>query len=173
MSLLALSLTFLISVSNLFDKKDALKIQKIFNPLALEIAAGVAIFCTGGSLFLSDVLNFEPCFLCWIQRGFMYPAAFFLGLEAFSLNIRKKYIIKSKPYLAYFAGLLATLGLPVAIFHRWEQAQGSNLSYCDAAVPCSARWINEYGFITIPTMAGIGFLTIITFVLVLRNDEKS
>lgn len=122
--------------------------------VALELAALVALVCMFGSLYLSESVGFEPCRLCWVQRAFMYPAAVLLLVAV---------VIKRKP-VALAAGALAVVGLPVSLFHRWEQAAGEIAGFCDAATPCSARWINHFGFVTIPTMAAVGFLGVLSFV---------
>src|SRR5687767_13189790 len=38
----------------------------------------VSFIATVGSLLLSEVIGFEPCFLCWYQRIMMYPQVFLL-----------------------------------------------------------------------------------------------
>jgi disulfide bond formation protein DsbB len=131
--------------------------------VAVELAAMVAVVCTAGSLYLSEVANFEPCRLCWVQRGFMYPAALLLVL---AVATKRAILVKT-------AGVLALIGLPVSIFHRWEQAAGEISGFCNAANPCSARWVNHFGFVTIPTMAAVGFagvLSLISLHLFRRNS---
>ncbi|HUP18037.1 MAG TPA: disulfide bond formation protein B, partial [Acidimicrobiia bacterium] len=49
-------------------------------PVAANLAWAVAVVSTLGSLFLSEVANFIPCLLCWVQRGFMYPLAIALAI---------------------------------------------------------------------------------------------
>ena len=61
------------------------------------------------------------------------------------------------------AGTLAVIGLPVALFHRYEQAAGEVGGLCEAANPCSAQWVSHFGFITIPTMAAAGFVGVAVF----------
>ena len=68
--------------------------------------------------------------------------------------------------------VLAAFGLPVSIFHRVEEAVGGFGNVCEIDNPCSLKWIEEYGFVTIPTMAGIGFASIIVFVL-LSADRRA
>ncbi|MEL7156967.1 MAG: disulfide bond formation protein B [Actinomycetota bacterium] len=116
--------------------------------LSLELAAAVAVVATAGSLYLSEVAGFTPCRLCWVQRGFMYPAAVLLVIA----------LITRHRLPAMAAGGLALIGLPVALFHRWEQSAGEVGGLCDAANPCSARWVSHFGFVTIPTMAAVGFV---------------
>ncbi len=120
--------------------------------IALEVAALVAVAATAGSLYLSEVANFRPCFLCWVQRGFMYPAALLLVVAVVTRH--------RLPVLA--AGVLAAIGLPVALFHRYEQAAGEVGALCDASNPCSSQWVSHFGFVTIPTMAAVGFAAVAT-----------
>ena len=47
---------------------------------ALLLAFATALIATLGSLTYSEILGYEPCKLCWIQRIFMYPQALILGL---------------------------------------------------------------------------------------------
>ncbi len=121
---------------------------------ALELAALVAVVSTAGSLYLSEGAGFVPCRLCWVQRGFMYPAAVLLVLA----------VVTRRRVAAVVAGGLALVGLAVAVFHRYEQASGSTGNLCDPAVPCSARWVEHFGLITIPTMAAVGFLGVVALV---------
>src|SRR4051794_3718163 len=51
-------------------------------PSALLLAFAVALVCTLGSLYLSEVAHFVPCKLCWYQRIAMYPLVPILGLAA-------------------------------------------------------------------------------------------
>ncbi|MEM9134677.1 MAG: disulfide bond formation protein B [Actinomycetota bacterium] len=118
--------------------------------VAVELAALVAVAATAGSLYLSEIADFRPCFLCWVQRGFMYPAAILLLVGVVTRH--------RLPVLA--AGVLAAVGLPIALFHRYEQAVGELGALCDASNPCSSRWVSHFGFVTIPTMAAVGFAAV-------------
>jgi disulfide bond formation protein DsbB len=154
-ALLALALAALVAglgLSAVFDRSGRLGLINQIRPVSLELAAAVAVVCTFGSLYLSEVVGYVPCRLCWIQRAFMYPAA--LVLVAALVTRRRSLAL---------GGLgLAVFGLPVSIFHRVEEEVGSIGNVCEVANPCSYKWINHFGFVTIPTMAGIGFIGIIT-----------
>ena len=117
---------------------------------AIELALAVAATATAGSLYYSEVAGYEPCQLCWIQRGFMYPLVPLLALALWWAPLR------------VVAFLLATVGLGVSVYHRAEQQFPDTIGgSCDIANPCSGRWVNTLGFITIPTMAAMGFMLII------------
>ncbi|MRA58622.1 disulfide bond formation protein B, partial [Bacillus thuringiensis] len=46
----------------------------------LFIAWATSFVATSGSLFLSEIMKYEPCTLCWYQRIFMYPLVILLGI---------------------------------------------------------------------------------------------
>ena len=119
---------------------------------ALPAAAAAAAVASLGSLFMSEIAGFTPCRLCWLQRGVMYPLAILLLA---GLIWRWSW--------AWMAALpLALAGAGVAFFHYGGQQEwfGGSGAFCDAAVPCSDIWVNEFGFITIPFMAFAGFVFI-------------
>jgi Disulfide bond formation protein DsbB len=39
----------------------------------VALAFCIVVAATGLSLFYSEILGFEPCTLCWVQRIFLYP----------------------------------------------------------------------------------------------------
>jgi len=130
---------------------DPAGVVALLRPVAVELAAAVAVTATLGSLYLSEVEGYEPCRLCWVQRGFMYPAALLLVVA----------VVTKWAFAVRIAGLLAVIGLGVAIFHRYEQAAGDVGGFCEAENPCTLRWVEQFGFITIPTMAAAGFAAIV------------
>lgn len=135
---------------------DPLGIVTAVRPAAVELAAAVAIVATAGSLYLSEVAGFAPCRLCWVQRGFMYPAAIVLAAA----------VVTRRRGPAIAGAVLAAIGLPVSVFHRIDQASGGAGSFCDPVNPCSSRWVEHFGFVTIPTMAAAGFAAIVVLVAV-------
>jgi disulfide bond formation protein DsbB len=141
---------------------DKLGVLAALRPVSVEVAAAIAVTATAGSLYLSEVQGYDPCRLCWIQRGFMYPAAIVLVIAV---------LTRFRPAIL-LAAALAAIGLAVALFHRYEQASGEVGGFCDQANPCSSRWVEQFGFVTIPTMAAAGFVAILALCLVAANDRK-
>ena len=123
-------------------------------PQASAMAAVVALVCTAGSLYLSEVANFPPCRLCWFQRVAMYPLVVLLGLAA----VRRDLGIR--PYVI----VLAVMGSMVSVWHmiveRNPTLEGTS---CDPLNPCSIIWIERFGYLTIPAMALSGFALIVAF----------
>lgn len=134
-------------------------------PYALGLAAFVASVATAGSLYYSEVAGFPPCTLCWVQRGFMYPLALVLVVAA----ARGTWRVRTG------ARVWALLGGAVSVWHllveRFPALEGS--AVCDPANPCSIRWVQELGFITIPYMALSAFLLAATLLWVDPPHDQS
>ena len=43
----------------------------------------LSCFMTLGSLYVSQILHYEPCTLCWCQRIFLFPLTILLGLALY------------------------------------------------------------------------------------------
>ena len=117
---------------------------------AIWLAWIVALAATVGSLIYSEVIHYEPCRLCWFQRIAMYPMAVVLLVGA----IRREYQVK------YYALPLSVAGLGVSIYHYLMQVFPSLEGGSCGVVSCSARLVEIFGFISIPFMAGAGFMVI-------------
>lgn len=124
---------------------------------SLVVAAAIAVGATAGSLVMSDVFHFEPCLLCWWQRILMYPSAIVLTLAA----VRRDFAVR--PYVLALAAPGALIGAWQVVTQRIPTITGSTA--CDPENPCSLIWVEGLGFATIPTMACIGFLSIIAILV--------
>jgi disulfide bond formation protein DsbB len=135
-----------------------------FTDYSLYLAWLVAIVATAGSLFFSEVRHFVPCTLCWYQRILMYPLVILLGIASFRND---KHIV---PYVLP----LSVLGFGIALFHVLEQnIPGFGApQLCSAGVPCSVKYINWLGFISIPVLSLTAFTLITAFLLLLSLRQK-
>lgn len=126
-------------------------VADILGPNALWLAWLVAFAATVGSLIYSEVIGFEPCRLCWFQRIAMYPLSIVLLVGA----IRKDWAAK------YYALPLSLIGAGISMWHYLVQAfptlEGGS---CDLNNPCSSKYVDVFGFISIPFMAGTAFIVI-------------
>ena len=124
---------------------------------APALALLIAIVATLGSLYYSEVANFIPCTLCWYQRILMYPlvAILLAGL------------VSRDPFVYRYVLPLSILGLVVSSYHYFLQwgLVGSESTVCSTGVPCSGRYVNWLGFVTIPFQALVGFLLITLLLL--------
>ena len=120
-------------------------------PAALPLAAVVAATAMGGSLFISEVLGYPPCTLCWYQRIAMYPLAVILGIAA----------VRRDPGVRVYVWPLAGSGAVIAAYHYTIQWMPDlDATACAVDNPCTAVFMREFGFVSIPFMALAGFLAI-------------
>ena len=112
----------------------------------------VAALGTGGSLFFSEIAGFVPCDLCWFQRICMYPLSLLLLFAAWHGDY------KVTRYLLPFP----IIGGGISIYHILvENHWVSTPAACQVGAGCAVKWINEFGYVTIPTIALSGFLLLI------------
>ena len=130
----------------------------------VPITALVATGATLGSLYFSEIANFVPCELCWFQRIAMYPLAVMLVAAT----------LRSDRAILPYVGIVAGVGLAISIYHIQLQILPDQGSFCDAVSPCTAKWVEALGFLTIPQMAGISFAIITGLTaLTLVTDKES
>jgi disulfide bond formation protein DsbB len=132
----------------------------------LWLAFLVAAIGTGGSLFFSEIANFPPCELCWFQRIAMYPLSIILLLAALANDHRiTRYLIP-----------LPIVGAGVSVYHLLiENGVVSQTNACQISAPggCATRWINEFGYMTIPTLALAGFALVLPLLLFAASEAPS
>jgi hypothetical protein len=127
--------------------------------LASPTATGIATVATGGSLLLSEVAGYIPCTLCWYQRIAMYPLVIVLGVAS---GRRDRHVWRT-------AVPIAAIGLVIAIWHVVIERRPALGGVCDPMAPCSVRWVEEFGLLTLPMMAGTGFAAIILLTIAARS----
>ena len=121
----------------------------------------IASVATLGSLFFSDVMGYAPCVLCWYQRIFIYPLVLIFGTALFSFD--RQVVKYSLP--------LVIGGWFVALYHTllyWGLIPKS-IQPCSAGVPCDERYIELFGFLSIPLMSFLAFSTVLGLLIILRR----
>lgn len=130
---------------------------------AVLLSLVVAFTALVGSLTYSDVLGYEPCKLCWVQRIFMYPQVFIFGLALWK---------KDMSALLY-GTVFSFIGGSIALYHYVTQLGWNPLNLPCAAigysVSCSKIFVLNFGYITIPVMAFSAFIFIFTLSLLVRK----
>jgi len=115
----------------------------------------VASIATGGSLFFSQTAGFVPCELCWFQRICMYPLSILTLFAA----------VHGDHKFARYLLPLPLVGACVSVYHLLvENGVVTEPSACQiGGSGCSTKWINYFGYMTIPTLALTGFVLLIGF----------
>jgi disulfide bond formation protein DsbB len=138
-------------------------LRERFGEQVLPLAWAVALTATLGSLYYSEVANFTPCKLCWYQRIAMYPLAIVLGIAALKRDLGVRLYVL--PVVA--------VGAVMSTYHYLLQRFPSIESgaSCDPTAPCTATWVWEFHFISIPFMALSGFALIGSLLAWSRTKE--
>ena len=130
----------------------------------LYVAWAQAVVSSIGSIFLSEILHWAPCVLCWYQRSFMYPLAVILTVAIF----------KPIKELHYFVYPLAIIGGLIAVFHNLLQYRiiPEALAPCVNGVSCTIPYHFVYNFVTVPLLSLLGFIVVIIFIHLYRKDNS-
>jgi len=114
------------------------------------------------SLFFSYVLEYEPCVLCWYQRICLFPLIFIFA--AGLLPTFDKSVIKYALPLTIAGGL-------TALYHSLLYAGiiPENIQPCSKGVSCTEKYIELFGFISIPMMSFFAFTLLTTLLIILKR----
>lgn len=128
------------------------KLVDLIQKYALELAFLQASIATAGSLYMSNILQWTPCRLCWFQRIFMYPLVILLGVGIlFDKKDVRDYVIP-----------LSLIGGFIALYHYPIQMTALHSAGCSQfATSCSMTFTEVFGYITIPMMSLTAFLVIL------------
>lgn len=131
---------------------EKLELQKLFPKVLLYIAWVQAFIATAGSLYFSEVLHYPPCILCWYQRIVMYPLVILIAIG----------ILRKDKNISIYVLPLSVIGIIIAAYHNllYFNILPESAAPCVAGVSCTTKFIEWFGFITIP------FLSLLSFVLI-------
>ncbi len=108
------------------------------------------------SLVYSNYIGYPPCELCWLARTLFYPQ-----IILFAIAIAKR----DRSVIDYALGL-SLLGLVLTIYHYLVELGVTPEPFCSATgVSCAARFVYEYGFVTIPFMGIVLFAALSVLML--------
>lgn len=139
--------------------------KNFFKNNALYLAFAGALIAMLGSLYFSEIAHFPPCVLCWYQRITMYPLVFITGFSIYK---------KSRDILLP-AFILAPIGWLISVYHNllYYEILPEAAAPCIAGVSCTTKFIEWFGFLTIPLLAFIGFTAIIVLLIIHWKSTQS
>lgn len=128
------------------------------------LAWAQALVATTGSLFLSEVLGYPPCVLCWYQRIAMYPLVIVIAVA----------ILRRDTGIHLYVLPVSLIGLTVAVYHNllYVGIIPEAVSACRAGVSCTTRFFEWFGFVTIPFLSMTAF-TVITLLMFVYGRTQS
>ncbi|NNF10151.1 MAG: disulfide bond formation protein B [Acidimicrobiia bacterium] len=148
-------------VAPLARARDWLRVA--LQDVGVLLAAIVASASTIGSLLYSEAYNLIPCELCWYQRIAMYPLAVILVIAA---------VRRATGEARRYGIPLAVIGTVIAAYHYLiQQFPDLEAGSCSLDVPCSAPYVWQYDFISIPYMALAGFTLVLALLLATGRPE--
>lgn len=116
------------------------------------VAALLAVCATLGSLYLSEIAHLEPCRWCWFQRIAMYPLVLVLVI---GLIFRDRSVYRYGLPMCLAGAAMSTWHYLLQHFPDLEGA-----TTCSIISPCTVRYAWEFGFVSIPYMAGSVFVLV-------------
>ena len=119
------------------------------------------------SLFYSEVLNYAPCFHCWVQRMFLFPQVFLYAVAWF----------RKDRNVFWYSWPLLLVGFIDALYLNYIYYFNPSSAPCDATgVSCAQQFVYEFGgYISIPMLSITSFISLITLLLVVyfyKNENK-
>ena len=147
------------------DKRFRHVVYKFVDKFPLHLIFATTLSALIFSLIYSNVVNFPPCELCWIQRIMMYPQVL-LSLMA---------IIRKDLNMVLYLLPLSILGAIVSFYHSLVQ-WGFGLGLLGCATvggECAKVYVLEYGYVTIPFMAFSSFVYLLTITVIYYKSSKT
>ncbi len=143
-------------------QKKENKVNAFVTAHTLRVVFAASLTAMVGSLIYSNVIGFPPCDLCWYQRIFMYPLVFITGYA----------LCKKHNGWVPYAKLLTLVGGAISLFHTVIYYTNVNPFPCSATASCTARYVWELGFMTIPLMA-LSIFVFIYLALLIQSSKDS
>ena len=130
--------------------------------LLIFLAWVIALFALVSTLFVSDVLHWAVCPLCWYQRICLYPLVILLGIAAY----------KNDGLIIPYALPFPITGFLFALYQYLEQMIPgfSPIDFCTQGVACNAIHLKLLGFITIPFLSMMACLCVFILLWLARKE---
>ena len=107
--------------------------------------------------------GFVPCLLCRWARIFMYPLVW---ISFFAIAKKRDY--------SELIILPSFLGILLEFYQNYlaEKVEGYSV-FCDPTTSCTTKWVDYFGFMTIPFLCLVAFVMIFVLGLMLKNNFKT
>ncbi len=132
------------------------------NAQLLALVQAIVAFL--GSMYFSNIAGYPPCVLCWYQRILMFP----LVLTLIVGIVRKDRLVHLYVLPAAIIGWIISLYHNL-LYYKWIP---DTLAPCTTGVSCTTKFIEYFGFVTIPFLAFVAFSVIIALMLINRKHVK-
>ncbi len=133
--------------------------------ISLFLAFVLALIASLGVLFIGEVMGQVPCIMCWYQRAFMFPLAAILGIATYQSD-----------YAVWrYAVPLAGVGALLAFYHSllYTGFISEGLVPCQLGVSCTSADMAIFGFLPLPVLSLVAFLTIALLTQIAKRKSTS
>lgn len=149
---------------DLYGKNKTL--EKLVSAYGLSVAFVLTLAGSVMTLVYSEIFGFIPCGLCWLQRVFLYPQVFLLGVALYTKdkNVAKYGIALSIP------------GIIISLYQHYLQMGGAEFVTCPTTgdgADCSERILFEFGFMTFPLVSTALFVFLVVLYVYISNTKQS
>lgn len=131
----------------------------IVSQYSLQFSFIISLFAVVISLYYSEIANYVPCSLCWLQRIFIYPQALLFGIALWRKD--RSIFIYALP--------LTIIGLIIGVYHVLVQLSPGLGNCSSTAVSCTTAYFLKFGYVSIPVMSLTAFVFLLVFALAGRR----
>jgi disulfide bond formation protein DsbB len=138
--------------------------MKHLRKYALHIVWLVALTGMLGSLYFSNVLHFPPCVLCWWQRICLYPMVLLVPIG----------IVTRDRFAPLYTLALGVVGFGIGLYHNllYYNILPEAAAPCVQGISCTTKFIEWFGFVTIPLLSLSAFIIIIVMSVLAWKGTK-
>ena len=117
-----------------------------------------------GSLYFSEIMHYPPCVLCWYQRISIYPIGILIPVSI---------LFQDKKIYRYIFSLTVP-GFFISLYHNllYYKYLPDAYSPCSTGVSCTSKYVEYFGFITIPLLGLIAFTVILISTYFYYKNER-
>ncbi len=114
-------------------------------------------------MYFSEIAHLPPCVLCWYQRILMYPLVLIIAVG----------ILRKDKGLPFYVLPLSILGMGVALYQYLLQRGilPNSIAPCTLGVSCTTKYVEYFGFVTIPFLSLMAFGVITACMVKLALDK--
>ena len=142
------------------------KLISLLSKYALYSAFLQAWVASLGSLYFSEIAKFPPCVLCWYQRICLYPLVAILTVG----------ILRGDKKVYLYVLPLSITGLIIAVYHNllYYKLIPESIKPCEEGISCTTKYIEWFGFVTIPLLSLTTFLiiSILMIIMIIFKPKK-
>jgi disulfide bond formation protein DsbB len=132
--------------------------------LYARLAFLLALTAMLGSLYFSEIAGYPPCKLCWFQRLAVFPSAILLAVG----------LLRKDGLLHTYILPLTIPALIISLYHNllYYQVFPESAATCEAGISCTTKFIEWFGFVTIPLLAFLALLGLTILMYVFRKEGR-